>query len=249
MYDQFSLDYDRFVNWNNRLSYELPFLERVLAGRPRVLDAACGTGMHAIELARLGYAAAGADISTGMIEHARQNAQQAGFSIRFEPVGFGGLTPVFGAASQDAVLCLGNSLPHALERQDQAAALADFAACLRPGGRLILQNRNFDKVLLSKERWMEPQAYRQGEDEEVFLRFYDYRSDGLIDFNILTLRRTTSGWEQSIAATRLYPLTSRELLLSLPAAGFGLIQTFGSMDGSGYASTVSENLILCAEKL
>mgnify|MGYP003469742026 CR=1 FL=1 len=26
MYDAFAGDYDRFVNWKNRLTYELPFL-------------------------------------------------------------------------------------------------------------------------------------------------------------------------------------------------------------------------------
>ena len=44
-YDAFSSEYDRFVNWDNRLAFELPFLERQLTalGGPRglrVLDAA-----------------------------------------------------------------------------------------------------------------------------------------------------------------------------------------------------------------
>ena len=31
MYDSFSLDYDRFVNWSNRLAFELPFIQQQLA--------------------------------------------------------------------------------------------------------------------------------------------------------------------------------------------------------------------------
>ena len=58
MYDDISSDYDRFVNWPGRLSVELPFLEQQIngAGGPaaKVLDAACGTGMHAIALAQRG---------------------------------------------------------------------------------------------------------------------------------------------------------------------------------------------------
>ena len=48
MYDTFSTDYDRFVNWPSRLAAELPFIESQLeaAGARRVLDAACGTGQH-----------------------------------------------------------------------------------------------------------------------------------------------------------------------------------------------------------
>ena len=63
MYDSFSSDYDRFVNWPSRLEAELPFIQAQLdaAGARRVLDAACGTGRHAIALAERGYATAGAD--------------------------------------------------------------------------------------------------------------------------------------------------------------------------------------------
>src|SRR5512136_1825891 len=89
MYDSLSKDYDYFVNWPERLAYELPFIEAQInsaAGdsRPiKVLDAACGTGMHAIALAQRGYAAAGADLSAGMIERAVANAAAAGVSVEF----------------------------------------------------------------------------------------------------------------------------------------------------------------------
>ena len=69
-YDEFSLDYDRFVDWSARLAYELPFFERLFSryGVRRVLDAACGTGHHAIALAERGYEVVGADLSRAMIE-------------------------------------------------------------------------------------------------------------------------------------------------------------------------------------
>lgn len=254
MYDQFSLDYDRFVNWDNRLAFEMPLLEKLMAplktaGRPvSVLDAACATGMHAIELARRGYQACGADLSQGMIDVARQNSASAGIPLRFETAGFGAMAATFGSSSQDAVLCLGNSLPHALSLAAMTAALSDFAACLRPGGLLVIQNRNFDKVLASRERWMEPQSVGRGEDERIFLRFYDYLPDGLIDFNLVTLRRN-GGWMQTVTSTRLYPLLQRDLVAGLGLSGFGRFQYFGSMDGSPYDINHSDNLIVCAEKI
>ncbi|MGQ9804240.1 MAG: hypothetical protein ACUVSH_10470 [Anaerolineae bacterium] len=50
MYDDFSADYDRFVDWPGRLAAEVPFIVQRLqrVGARRVLDAACGTGMHAV---------------------------------------------------------------------------------------------------------------------------------------------------------------------------------------------------------
>lgn len=252
MYDQFSSNYDRFVNWQSRLAFEMPLIERLLdplksSHQPiRILDAACGTGMHAIELARRGYAANGADLSAGMIDQARMNAQNAKMDIRFEVLGFGQLVAAFGAASQDAVMCLGNSLPHALTATERLTALKDFATCLRPGGLLIIQNRNFDKVLASRERWMEPQSHREDSGEWVFLRFYDFLPDGLINFNIVSLQQTEGKWQQSVTTTQLHPLLQSELLAEMSEAGFGAVRTFGSMDGSPYDPVKSDNLIISA---
>ncbi len=46
LYDGFSQDYDRFVNWNARLAFEMPLLMETLERHhvERVLDVACGTG-------------------------------------------------------------------------------------------------------------------------------------------------------------------------------------------------------------
>ncbi len=151
MYNTFSAEYDRFVNWENRLAYELPFLEKFLSqaervcDKPTVLDVACGTGMHTIALTKRGYLVAGADLFPEMIAQAKKNAEDAGFHVRFEAVGFGGLSATFGNNSMDAVFCLGNSLPHVATKGDLQAALQDFAAVLHPGGSLLLQNRNLIK--------------------------------------------------------------------------------------------------------
>ncbi|HEY4692634.1 MAG TPA: methyltransferase domain-containing protein [Bellilinea sp.] len=252
MYDQFSSNYDRFVNWQSRLTFEMPLIERLLdplksSHQPiRILDAACGTGMHAIELARSGYAASGSDLSAGMIDQARMNAQNAKMDIRFEALGFGQLAAAFGAASQDAVMCLGNSLPHALTAAERLTALKDFATCLRPGGLLIIQNRNFDKVLVSRERFMEPQSHWDSVGEWVFLRFYDFLPDGLINFNIVTLQQIEDKWQQSVTSAQLHPLLQSELLAEMSEAGFGAVRTFGSMDGSPYDPVKSDNLIISA---
>lgn len=254
MYDSFSTNYDRFVNWTSRLGLELPFIQQQLQsvssaqnGDVSVLDAACGTGMHAIALAKLGIKAAGADLSAGMIQKARLNAQAEGLSVRFEAVGFGGLAAAFGVHAFSAVLCLGNSLPHLLERSDLAAALVDFAACLKSGGLLLIQNRNFDAVLSRQERWMEPQSHREGQKEWIFQRFYDFRPDGLLSFNILTLQREDqSAWKQSVVESLLYPLRQVELSQALAAAGFRDITLYGNLAGASFDPQTSGNLVVSA---
>ena len=103
MYDQFASDYDRFVNWDNRLGFEIPLIEKILdeVKNPKekplqILDAACGTGMHALALAKSGYQVAGADFSSEMIKKAQRNAAFAGLELQLETTGFGSLASVFG---------------------------------------------------------------------------------------------------------------------------------------------------------
>jgi SAM-dependent methyltransferase len=247
LYDDFSVDYDRFVDWTGRLAAELPFVESQLqdVGARRVLDAACGTGMHAIALVRRGYEVVGADPSAGMIERARANAQTAGVDASFETAGFGALHEHVGG-DFDAVLCLGNSLPHVLTPSELAETLEDFAASLLPGGLVLIQNRNFDRVLEQGERWMEPQAYREDEAEWLFARFYDFEAADRLTFNVVTLRREEDGWEQRISSTQLWPLRQQELVPAVEAAGFGSPTCWGDMQGSPFDSAQSPNLVLTA---
>jgi glycine/sarcosine N-methyltransferase len=252
MYDSLSKDYDYFVNWPERLAYELPFIQAQIdsvtgGSRPaRVLDAACGTGKHVLALAQSGYTASGADLSSGMIEQAVANASSAGVRVDFQVAGFGALAERF--AGMDALLCLGNSLPHVRSLGELAKTLADFAACLRPGGLLLVQQRNFDAVLAQRARWMKSErAGRLGEQEWLFVRFYDFDPDGLVTFNIITLVRVGQGeWQQKVDSTRLYPLRRDELAPALEAAGFEQIVCYGSMSGEPFDLNTSGNLVISA---
>ena len=255
LYDDLSADYDRFVHWEKRLAYELPFIERQLAahGARRVLDVACGTGQHAIALAERGYEVTGADLSASMIARARENAAPKGSQARFVVAGFGELAARVGGA-YDALLCLGNSLPHILTDQALQATLADFAALLRPGGLLLIQNRNFDAVVAGRVRWMPLQSHRDGSGREwLFLRFYDFddsggRADGTITFHLLTLQRDEAGeWAQRIQATPLRPWLRDELARAIAAAGFEELACYGDMGGAPLA-TDSANLIVTARR-
>lgn len=251
MYDALSSDYDRFVNWQNRLAVELPFILQHLQAihAKSVLDVATGTGMHAIALAQLGFQAAGADLSTGMIERARQNAASAGIQVEFEVAGFGSLEPRFGSSSFDALLCLGNSLPHLLSVAELNTALHDFAACLHPGGMLLLQNRNFNAILAHHDRWMEPQSHRQAQTEWVFQRFYDFDPDGLLTFNLITLKRETPGdWCQNVVSSRLRPILKDELIQALSQAGFTDIAAYGDMTGADFDLDASPNLVILSKQ-
>ncbi|HNS51766.1 MAG TPA: class I SAM-dependent methyltransferase [Anaerolineae bacterium] len=248
LYDALAVDYDRFVSWPGRLARELPFLESTFQahGVQSVLDSACGSGRHAIALAQRGYQSVGADLSAPMIEQARRNAAVAATGIPFVVAGFGQLATTLGKTF-DAVLCLGNSLPHLLTPAAVAGALADFAAVLRPGGLLVVQNRNFDQVWAARDRFIGPQAHRDGEEEWLFVRFYDFHEETLT-FNMVRLHRSEAGWTQAVDATELRPIFRDGLSEALAAAGFGEAAFYGSYDGSAFDPAASGDLIAVARK-
>jgi SAM-dependent methyltransferase len=252
LYDALSPQYDYFVNWAQRLEFELPFIERhlALAGARNVLDAACGTGMHAITLAQRGYQVTGADLSAGMIERARANAAAAGSAGRFIVGGFGRLAASLGSHF-DAVLCLGNSLPHTLTPASLQAALADFAALLRADGLLLVQSRNFDAVLAAGQRWMLPQGHTHGDQDWLFVRFYDFNPDGTLTFIVLILRRAAGGnWSQQVEATQLRPWRQADLVPALKTAGFDQVVSYGDMQGAPFDLQTSGDLVmLCTRKM
>lgn len=51
----------------------------------------------------------------------------------------------------DAVLCLGNSFAHMLDafgdQREQRQALANFQKCVKPGGLLLIDHRNYDNIM------------------------------------------------------------------------------------------------------
>lgn len=258
-YDAFSCDYDRFVNWDERLAVEMPFLLEKLktaslkADRSlRVLDAACGTGMHTLALAETGFRAAGADISPMMTKKARENARKAGQKVDFKTAGFSSLAKAFSTSPTfpfDAVLCLGNSLPHVHSSEAILDTLNDISDCLRPGGILLIQNRNFDAVMKEKKRWLGTQSHLEGDEEWLFLRFYDFDADGLITFNIIRLHRKGIGpWIEKISTTRLFPITQTVLLDLLGKTGFRDIACFGKMKNEPFDAEKSGNLVVLAVK-
>jgi SAM-dependent methyltransferase/predicted enzyme related to lactoylglutathione lyase len=82
LFDGHAPEYDSNVFTKNTLS-EVEFLIRELGLAPgaSVLDVGCGTGRHAVELARHGFRVTGVDISPGMLAEAKKRASEAGVEV------------------------------------------------------------------------------------------------------------------------------------------------------------------------
>lgn len=97
-----------------------------------VADLGCGTGSLAVLLAEVGHDVRGVDVSSRMIDVARQKAATAGVSVRLEQGD--AAVPAYEPATCDVVLAR-----HVLwALPDPDAVLARWVRLLRPEGVLIL---------------------------------------------------------------------------------------------------------------
>ncbi len=133
-----------------------PVLERHgLTGR-RVLDAACGTGRSLEPLLRRGYAAAGCDVSPGMIRRARE---RLGRDI---PLCVADLRALPALGRFDAVTVLDDAVNYLLTEDDLRAAFASLASVLAPAGLLL-----FDTNTLATYRGTFASVRLAGDDDTL----------------------------------------------------------------------------------
>lgn len=253
-YDALAPLFDVMTDWEARLAAEEPFLRAALAearGR-RVLDAACGSGGHALALARWGYEAVGADASPVMVQMARQKAQAAGLAVPFAVAGLADLPEVCGPAAFDTVLCLGNSLPHLLTQAELVAALRATAAALAPGGVFVTQNLNYDLRWQLQPRWFAAQGDMLDEQEALVWRFADYDVPAeRIAFHIALFRKELTGWQVQVHTTPQRPLFQADLLAALAEAGFGEVRSYAGMTAAPapFDPATSGDLVVTARKI
>ena len=113
----------------------------------------------------------------------------------------------------DAVLCVGNSLPHLATSDDRRTALAAFAAVLAPGGLLLVDSHDWEAVFAegsgaldtpgARYEWHVPECFGEPYVLTVTLRLGD---------------RTVT--HEAVS----HPFTRDELLDELAAAGLEVVE-------------------------
>jgi SAM-dependent methyltransferase len=162
--------WDELINWKGRWESEQGFFQNILHryDAARVLDIACGTGFHTVMLARDGFRVTGADGSAEMVRKAEENAKRAG--LKETPIvqaEWTTLTETFPNQKFDAIICLGNAFTHLFEESDRKKALAEIYSVLDDDGVVIIDHRNYDKILDEKGE-NKHQHYYLGENVDVY---------------------------------------------------------------------------------
>jgi glycine/sarcosine N-methyltransferase len=239
-YDSLAPDYDLMTSFDERFVKERPWFEAIVSkfAVRSALDAGCGTGFHSILLSRLGVTVAGVDASPAMIERARENARRLNSAVTLHTGAFSEISSIMegvsGSPGQfDAVFCLGNTLVHCLTDALLGEALLNFRSVLRPGGVLVVQILNYDRILSEKKELL-------GKREAggmTFERRYSYQGE--------TVTFTVTRGERMDSVT-LRPLTRGMLETACTAAGFRDVSVFGDLAMGMFNPAVSTDLVLTA---
>lgn len=243
-YDKLAPDYDAMTGFEKRFVHERPFFRMLVEkyGMRTALDAGCGTGFHALLLARLGVEVTAVDVSPAMLAIAARHAQEMQLPLHLVESSFQSL-PTLAPGPYDAVFSMGNSLAHLLTKEDLAGALAAFASVLVPRGVLFLQNLNYDRIMATKEKI---QSIKEG-GNATYIRSYEY-GDEVIHFHILKLVRQGAGVMHDLITVDLRPVLQGELVEMLGAAGFDDVRTYGGVSMEEFQIQTSRDLVVLARK-
>jgi|GEM_PF-205328 len=245
----------------------LSFLENAFQKSRRILDVACGTGIYTIPLWEKGKEIVGVDLDSAMIQQARQKLANR---IASRPSAPTLASPTMGPPetrpsdtnppelfltedmrvlssfpdqSFDGIYCIGNSLPHLSTEEDIRTALKRFWELFKPGGTLLIQIVNFDRVTF-RERPYHDLPPLEGRGAKLARRYTPGPDADHVYFE------TELSAEGKTLRNRLplYRLTNERLTQALADAGFGSLSARGSYEGAAYDPSSSFLLIVTASR-
>lgn len=244
-FDRWAAAYEAMIDWPKRLAYEAPFLRRQLeaVGAGRVLDAACGSGRHAEMFFHWGMEVEGADLSPAMIAEAERRCPKSP-RLRWRVRDL--RQPVETTGGFDAAVCLGNSLATLPDEQAVVESLRSLWDAIRPGGRLITQVINFERLPNGPPQWQKcvRAALPQGErilvkglqrcDQRAFVHLI------AVSLDAPPQMASTSSELLALDAQRWRNLVSR-----LRGAACSI---YGNYEGHPFQPETSPDIILVADK-
>lgn len=121
---------------------ECDFIESEIAfdRSQKILDIGCGTGRHAIELARRGYSVVGVDLSAAQLQRAQEKAAAENLHIVFEKHDARNLP--FRQEFQVAIMLCEGAFPLMETDEMNFQILQSAARALQPNGKLIFTTLN-----------------------------------------------------------------------------------------------------------
>lgn len=188
-----------------------------------VLDLGCGPGRASLELARRGYRVTGVDRTRVYLDRGRAASKHENLSVEWveddmrrfvRPLAF------------DLVTSLFTTFGFFADEAEERAVAANMAACLKPGGRAVLEMAGKEIIarIFQPRTWMAGGGVELLEDRRIRPGF------GWVDTKWI-LHRDGRRHEYELSL-RLY--SGVELTRLLLGSGFSRVELFGSLGGGPY---------------
>jgi len=188
-----------------------------------ILDAGCGTGVLAIELAQRGFNVHAIDFEPQMIQSAvikKEKLNLTGSPI-FDEADMRLISQKFIPGTFNAVITFGNTLVHLLKADDIISFVDGAKRVLKENGFFLLQILNYDYILANQIGKL-PVIEN---DVVIFERYYDFRPQDFISFiTRLTVKKDGRTYHNEI---KLNPVKRDTLAEILNNAGFRDIDFYG----------------------
>jgi glycine/sarcosine N-methyltransferase len=247
VYNNIAYVYDCFINWEERIKREDPFYQHLFMERlaTSLLDIGCGSGGHAIHFAQMGYNVIGIDSAKDMVAFAQQKSEKNDIDIEFQCL------PMTDYASRiqqkfDAVICVGNNLPHLLEASAVKKVFTETIASMKETGVAIFHVLNYHRIMANKRRDFPANSRIVDDKEYLFLRHYDFLSPHL-DFHFASAIKENGQWTAKSMQMKHHPWKDDELIELAKEAGFTQIMTYGGYDFSEFDAEKSHDFIMVCE--
>ena len=232
LYNNFAAYYDKIFPRNPKI---IEFLENQFK-KGKILDLACGSGEYSVSLAHLGYEVTGIDISTSMIEYAKDKAFRESVKVDFH------VDDMLNLSSYDTyegIICIGNSLVHLNTDVEVLEAVMKMYRALKKGGTVVIQVINYDLILEKKL----PGLSTVTNEQYSFYRNYEY--DGS---KIHFKTRLTDGLRVFVDETLLLPLKHQTLIGFLQKVGFSEVNTVGGFSHNSFDLKEDITYVVTAKK-
>jgi 2-polyprenyl-3-methyl-5-hydroxy-6-metoxy-1,4-benzoquinol methylase len=224
LFKDYAESYDKEVYTQGTVQ-ETDFIESELGfdKSKRILDIGCGTGRHAIELAKRGYSVTGVDLSESQLNRAKQKAEDAKVKVDFQ---IADARKLDFKNEFEAVIMICEGAFSLMETDEMNFAILENAAkALKDGGMIILTTLNVLFPLYHSVKDFMEQKTVDGKNFDFtfdLMTFRDFHSYETVD---------DKGVAMKLDCNERYYAPS-EMSWLLKTVGFKKIEIFGGETGA-----------------
>ena len=250
-FDEISLAYDNTIDWDARLSREIPFLVSLLSEpeKKRVLDIACGSGHHSVALAAQGAEVIGLDMSRTMIRAAQKHAEEKKVSPAFIVADMVDVESMV-EGYFDLIFVLGNSLALLYDADSVRKLVKTIYQKLNDGGYFIAQVLNFEEIHWTGFRNFPTKTGNLSDGTELtFSRMFehtDYPDSSTLIMSVF--RKTNDDWVSEVSTQKVLNLNFSIMNNILNTTDFRDVEFFSDYSESPFEKKTSRNMVIRAIK-